>query len=361
MLAAGRASGELPISAGPAPAAARWHEVSLEEYRKHLQALAELVGACAKGRGAKACDPKQVGPDDRIPLAEGGKTEQRLVRFGWLRVLLSKAQDKDATEPAAKVAGMPASGARTQESALPPTPTTAELLLAAELRLTHDLAQAGAVPAAEPAHSQERETMRQVLAGREFRNLGQPSVRDAVLEKIGSWLNQFFAHAARLGARAAWLGSLIVWGFILAAGAGLAWGVMQFERKWRIRLTMESEAPAAGAASARDWQLWLEDARKAAAAGQWREAIHCVYWAVIARLETRRLWPADRARTPREYLALVAEEDPRKHGLRTLTRSFERTWYGGREAGESDYRRAEQLAEGLIAGSVPTRGGGAAQ
>ena len=59
---------------------------------------------------------------------------------------------------------------------------------------------------------------------------------------------------------------------------------------------------------------------------------------------------ADRARTPREYLALVASEDPRKAGLLALTGSFERTWYGGRAAAESDYRRAEEIASVLIAG-----------
>ena len=112
----------------------------------------------------------------------------------------------------------------------------------------------------------------------------------------------------------------------------------------------DNTGPAAGAASARDWQLWLEDARRAAAAGLWREAIHFVYWASISRLESRRLWPADRARTPREYLALVAPEDPRKAGLAQLTGSFERTWYGGRAAGESDYQHAEELAKALISG-----------
>ena len=71
------------------------------------------------------------------------------------------------------------------------------------------------------------------------------------------------------------------------------------------------------------------------------------------------LWPADRARTPREYLALVAAEDPRKPSLAKLTGSFERIWYGGRPAGESDYRSAEQLATVLISGSAAT--GGAAQ
>ena len=42
----------------------------------------------------------------------------------------------------------------------------------------------------------------------------------------------------------------------------------------------------------------------------------------------------DRPRTPREYLALMAPDDGRKPGLGTLTQTFERTWYGGRAAGE---------------------------
>jgi hypothetical protein len=137
---------------------------------------------------------------------------------------------------------------------------------------------------------------------------------------------------------------------MLVVCVGLVWGLMQLERRWRIRLVPESDGPAAGAASARDWQLWLKDARNSAAAGEWREAVHFVYWAAISRLESKRLWPADRARTPREYLALVAAEDPRRAGLATLTGSFERTWYGGRSAAESDYLRAEELASGLIAG-----------
>ena len=135
------------------------------------------------------------------------------------------------------------------------------------------------------------------------------------------------------------------------------WGLMQLERRWRIRLVPLSDGPAAGAASARDWQLWLADARRTAAASQWREAIHFVYWAAISRLESKRLWPADRARTPREYLSLVAAEDPRRAGLSKLTHSFERTWYGGRAAGESDYMKAEEIASSLIQGS----GGGASR
>ena len=85
----------------------------------------------------------------------------------------------------------------------------------------------------------------------------------------------------------------------------------------------------------------------AAAAGAWREAIHSVYWASISRLESGRLWPADRARTPREYLGLLGGADPRKPTLTALTRSFERTWYGGREAAAADFNAAMHLAAEL--------------
>lgn len=361
-IGAGLAQAQAPIAAAPVPTAAQSREASLAEYRDHLQSLMALVKACARERNAKACDPAQVGPDDRIPVAQAGKTGRRLVGYGWLRSLLSKAQDQDAAEPVSRVAGKFAKkDAGAQESVLPPPPTTTEMLGAAEARLTHDMKQAGAPPQAQPAYGPERKTMEQVLAGREFRNLNQPSAREAVLEQINDWLNQIFASAARFAPRVAWLGRVIVWGFLLLVGAGLVWGLMQFERRRRTLLKSASEASAAGAVPARDWQLWLEDARRDAAACAWRQAIHSVYWAVIARLEVRRLWPADRARTPREYLALVADDDPRKTGLSALTRSFERVWYGGRDAAEPDYRSAEQLAEELIAGGISSTRGDAAQ
>jgi hypothetical protein len=203
--------------------------------------------------------------------------------------------------------------------------------------------------------------MKQVLAGREFRDLKQPTEGDTALERFGNWLNRLFAKVDKFRSRSAWVGRALVWGFFLAVGIGLAWALLQTERRWRVRLVPASDRPAPEAASARDWQLWLADARKAAAAGLWREAIHFVYWAAISRLESKRLWPADRARTPREYLALMAPEDPRRGGLVSLTGSFERTWYGGREAGESDYQKAEALAASLIdGGAAAVREGGAA-
>ena len=367
----------LPVRADTpaAPPTNNFREATLAEYRQHLVELSVVVEACAKARDKKFCDPALAGRDDRVPL--GNTPERRLVRYSWLRALLLQAQTKDKTpedtqdkkgnkaqnkpednsvDKAKQKAGGGAEKVPVQESTLPLKPTTSELLQAAETRLTQDIAQAESLaagpPATAPDYTQQRETMKQVLAGRDFRNLEPPSKRDSFLEMLADWLNRFFENLEKLHASSVWAGRVIVWGFILATCVGLVWGLLQLERQWRLRLVPESDGPAAGAASARDWPLWLADARRAAAAGEWREAIHFVYWSAISRLESKRLWPADRARTPREYLALVAADDPRRAGLATLTGSFERTWYGGRKAAENDYLQAEKLADGLINGTL---------
>jgi hypothetical protein len=332
----------------PPPSAGRWQDASLEDYRKHLVALAGLTQVCAKSRDLKACDPMQVGLDDRVPLGANG--ERRLVRYGWLRVLFSRAEESDEAQQAPNT-GKPTWNS--EESVRPKPRTTSELLEDAKARLAFDLAQAGAAGTGAEhtaGHIGERSTMQQVLAGSEFRGLKKPDRGDSWMERLNRWLNHLFEGVDRLRTRSAWIGRVLIWGFLLAVGVGLAWVLVRMERRWRIRLLPDLNGPAPGAASARDWQLWMADAREAAAHGLWREGIHCLYWAVISRLESKRLWPADRARTPREYLALVAQDDARKPVLGSLTLTFERTWYGARPTDETEYRRAEGLAGSVIAG-----------
>jgi hypothetical protein len=335
-----------PAPPPPGRAFGRWQDSTLDDYRKHLVTLAGLTQACASARDVKTCDPLLVGPDDRVPLGSHG--ERRLVRYGWLRVLISHAEENDGAQQAPK-SGKPAEA--NDESARPKPRTTSQLLDDALARLQADLAQAGRTPAGHPDYAKERATMQEVLAGREFRGLKQIDARDSLMEKVNRWLNRLYEGVDKLRTRSRLIGRALIWGFLLAVGVGLAWWLLQMERRWRIRLLPEIEAPAADAASARDWQLWMADAREAAQRRNWREGIHFLYWAVISRLESKRLWPADRARTPREYLALMAPDDVRTPRLAELTPMFERTWYGGREAHESDYRFAENLAGDLIAGT----------
>ncbi len=325
-------------------------DVSLEGYQQHLARLESLLEACSKGRDGKSCDPGLIGADDRVSVTVGSMAERRVVRYGWLRVLFQKAATKDEIAEKGKNAPKPAAVVQAQ------TPTS-QLLKDAKTRLEKDLAQSRAPLVSAPDHVKEHAVMREVLAGKEFRNLQEQTVKDTVLEKFARWLNHLFASAGFFKSQSAWIGRVIVWGFILGVCVALVYLLLRLERKWRVRLTPDDDQmPAPGAASARDWQLWLEDARRAAAAGEWREAIHFLYWSAISRLESRRLWPADRARTPREYLALVAEEDPRRSGLLQLTNTFERFWYGGRAAAENDYKKAESVATGLINGGTNPAG-----
>jgi hypothetical protein len=326
-------------------------DVSIDGYQQHLARLESGLETCSRGRDAKSCDPALIGGDDRVALAIGSATERRVVRFGWLRVLFQKAATKDESGERGKSASKPAASAQAG-------PSTAELLKDAKTRLDGDLAQSRAPLGPAADHAKERAVLREVLAAKEFRNLQEQTVQDSVLEKFARWLNHLFASVGFLKMRSAWIGRVLVWGFILGVCVALVYSLIRLEQRWRVRLTPDDDQmPAPGAASARDWQLWLDDARRAAANGEWREAIHFLYWAAISRLESRRLWPADRARTPREYLALVAAEDPRRSGLSQLTSTFERFWYGGRQAAEGDYRAAESVATGLMSGGTNPEGG----
>jgi Domain of unknown function (DUF4129) len=356
VLAAGAANAQ-SLEARPGPGGGGWRSASLAEYRAHLEELQTLIAACAKARNEGACDPEKVGPDDEIPWGATGHEQKRVVRFAWLRSLLHQAQEPDEAVKAKGAAAKPEHPEGKPDQDKPEeVASTSQLLKNAQARLTEDLAQADAGAAAAAAHAQERAVLTQVLAGREFRNLKNADQGPSAAERFSNWLYRLFEWLGRQHARAAWIGRTLFWGFLTLVGVGLAWGLLQMERRWRIKLTPENELPAPGAASARDWQLWLQDARESAARGQWREAIHFLYWAAISRLESKKLWPADRARTPREYLALVAADDPRKAGLGALTREFEWTWYGGRPAEEPDYQRAEELASRLFdGGSQATR------
>lgn len=331
----------------PAPTAqntVRADDVSMESYQQHLARLESSLQSCAQERDTKACDPALIGNDDRVSVTARAGTERRLIRYSWLRALFQKAASKD--EPSAKGKSDP-KGATIVQGETP----VAHLLKDAKTRLDADLAQGNAPLAPATDHAKERAAMREVLASKEFRNLEEQTVKDSVLEKFARWLNHLFANAGFLKTRAAWIGRVIVWGFILGVCVALVYSLLRLERRWRVRLTPDDDQmPAPGSASARDWQLWLEDARRAAANGEWREAIHFLYWAAISRLESRRLWPADRARTPREYLSLVAADDSRRSGLAQITSAFERFWYGGRPAAESDYVTVERIASGLING-----------
>jgi hypothetical protein len=104
---------------------------------------------------------------------------------------------------------------------------------------------------------------------------------------------------------------------------------------------------------ASDWAQRAEGFAKEAA---WRDAVHCLYWAAIVLLESRRAWRHNPTRTPREYVQLLKAGSAQQEGLRALTRIFERTWYGLRETDEQEYAEARGLFEGLMTPQAAGRG-----
>jgi hypothetical protein len=333
------------------PSNAGWRDVTLAEYRQHLDALDGVVADCqaqlklnqpapANNNG---CDSDRVGPDDRVQWPGGAGSQSREVRYDWLRTALNRAGNRDgAGKPV--VVGAPSSAKSKPQNA-------SDLLNDARQRLQMDEREAENSLAANPAdpnsaYIAERKSLDAILAQRDYQGVTKVSIRDRVLEWLGNAFDRILTSLAGLGARAPWAARLLEGLLLGGIGIALIWFFIRIERSARVRLVPDVE-PASGSPSVREWQLWVKDAQAAASNGLWREAIHSVYWASIARLESGRSWPADRARTPREYLGLLRGNDPRKPTLTALTRSFERTWYGGRDAAAGDFNAAIALAAEL--------------
>ncbi|MGA3101139.1 MAG: DUF4129 domain-containing protein [Terracidiphilus sp.] len=289
---------ELPSDAG-------WRDVTAAEYQQHLKDLDALVAACQNqrsqqsGAGAAqtkfpACDPALIGPDSRVQGLSAAGSKTREVRYDWLRSVLTRAENKNGA------AQKDIFGAISHANKKLVSVDT--LLAAARQRLEDDAAQVENPVAATPNYSDERKSLNAILAQRAYRGVASESAMGRLREWLANLLDKFFSGLVRFGSNAPWI-------------------------VWLLRILL-----LVGLCTALVWFLLRID---------------FLYWASISRLEAKRLWPADRARTPREYLALLNGTDPRKPNLTALTRSFERMWYGGRAAQASDFNAALEQAAAL--------------
>jgi hypothetical protein len=185
-----------------------------------------------------------------------------------------------------------------------------------------------------------------VLERAEFRHADR-SLTQRVLETIAIWINRRLAGLVEYSAHRRWLGLLLEWGLVALACLGLVyWFVRQTRRARGVQA--ESASRMEHAPAMRSWQRLRQEAEDAARQQRWRDAVRGYYWATIARFESRGQWPADRARTPREYLRLVLPGHPRHDDLRLLTRHFEFCWYGSDTATQRDCDAVRQLFERLV-------------
>jgi hypothetical protein len=189
----------------------------------------------------------------------------------------------------------------------------------------------------------QRARLNEILARREFRNVHGPTLLERLqrylLSALLRLLNRIFGSSA-----VPVISRVLVWVLV-----GLAVFVMAFMiyRSVRRKTAFESIMPEALPVSAKQWSVWITEARAAAAQGLWRDAIHLAYWAGISFLEALGMWRPDRARTPREYTRLLPAGSPYHPTLTALTRRLEVVWYGYETADEQAYRQTLSELENM--------------
>jgi len=292
-------------------------EVSQAQFHGEVARLEQAVAACKAA--ANGCDTKDVSTDERV-MAEGNEPGF-VMRWEWLQTAIGDAGKAKADE---RVKSMGFAEEHLEE-------------LAAEIA-------ANAV--GDDGFAKAREQASRVLASAEFDRAAGPTWWERQMARLGVWLGAIFGGIGALGEYAPWLGTLLEVLFYLGAAVGILFFVRRAFVRQRLAISLSAGAAKAGAwdKEADDWAALADGC---AAQQQWREAVHCLYWAAIVRLEARRAWRHNPTRTPREYVRLLKPGSPQQGVLRSLTQILERVWYGLRDASDEDYQQARSLFDGL--------------
>jgi Domain of unknown function (DUF4129) len=312
------------------PTWAALKSASPAEVRGDVMRLQGVVAGCA-ARGATACASTVVGDDLQVGDPKHGGYE---VHWDWLRDALDKSKSMD-------------SGKRE------------ELLRDSAARLTRMASELGAADGGQTGQKEfarARAEADAVLALPEFQRKSSTTWWDRVTGFFYAWLARMLSGIARAGAAAPWLGPVVIWTLCLSAAAGLVFFVLRSLQRQRLRISLAGAAVAKTAWD-REATDWAKQAEEFASAGEWRGAVHCLYWAAIVSLEARRAWRHNPTRTPREYVRLLKPGSAQQRGLRRLTQIFERVWYGLREGRAEEYAEARGLYEALASGVVERAGG----
>jgi hypothetical protein len=193
--------------------------------------------------------------------------------------------------------------------------------------------------------------LNKILSAREFGAAQGPSQWDLLKARITRWISrQIYKILSRLhlGAKA---GNALAWIIVGIAFLALSYWV------WKTLAAPRKNLPAAveAATPPDDPRQWARDALAAADRSDYREAVHCAYWAAVVHLETLGVLKRDRARTHRESLRLLDPHPNEQNLLREFTQRFELIWYGYRPASASDWSEARSHLEkiGCLTASTP--------
>jgi hypothetical protein len=180
----------------------------------------------------------------------------------------------------------------------------------------------------QPDFVARRAQLNSILSRREFRMVHGETWMDRLKQRINRLLLKWLGRALTASAIPT-ISDIVVYGLMILAVLALAYWMY---RSLRNGARLQTIMPVALPVSAKEWPVWMSEARAAAARGEWRDAIHLAYWGGISFLEAQGAWRPDVARTPREYLRLLPVTSMQKPALLGLTTRLEAVWYGMQRA-----------------------------
>ena len=301
--------------AAPAP-------IPAQNFAAQTAAAQTTVAACAKA--APACDPSTLPADAFVKRPDGTTFRGSWL---WLREALAAARDKPGPE---RLAAMHEADAHLNE-------------IAEQTRRTE-------APRDRLGFTQAGHAAAQVLSRPEFATETGPSWFDREVARVQDWFLRLLVGMDRLGTHHPWLAPLLEWACFLLAAGGLVFFVRRSLARANLRISLGEATPPSW--SGREATGWARLAEQYGADAAWRDAVHCLYWAAIVSLEERRAWRPDPARTPREYLRLLAPASAAQTALREITRIFERLWYGHAEATGEDFAAAKTALATIAAANL---------
>ena len=188
-----------------------------------------------------------------------------------------------------------------------------------------------------------RAKLEDILRRREFRFVRAPNESETFWDRL---VARLFEWIIKLLSRAGGHPSLInflLWGIVFAFGlVFLVWLVHT--------LTHASYGHAAAPREQGVPTTWIDgvqQARSAAARGDYREAIRLIYGTAVHRLGEAGVWQVDPSRTHREYVRLLPADSRQRQPLVAIATCFEHVWYGRTQASAGDYEAALAELESL--------------
>ena len=236
----------------------------------------------------------------------------------------------------------------------PKKPTQVQL----EIRLKWMLRQADELEHSSPTMSlaQVHDKLNTILSRSEYQDTSGPSTWEVIRARINRWVLEHIIRLLSLLHISKKTGNAIAWGVLFLVVLLLFYVVY----RWLVRSSKTGEFRAEVEPRTSDTRHWVQEALAAAERRDFREAIHCAYWASIARLEDIRILPQDRARTPRESLRLLVQHPKEQGVLQNITGNFELIWYGYRTVSAADWAGTKEQLEKMgclqdsIAPTVPS-------